>query len=261
MYNLITGKVIISRDVVFNEDASWDWNAQQECSVSVPLTEMVPEKEKEINDTPVMQEESSVANDVLLEDSEEQSAGIDICSHDIDHTPLKYKSLTEVYERCNICIIELETFEEAIKDASWQKAMETELEMIAKNDTWELVKRLSDKPVVGVKWIYKVKLNLDGWKLFQLDVKSTFLNGVLHEEAYVDQPPGFVIKNKEDRVHRLKKALYGLKQAPRAWYEEINSYFTTARFQRSPSEATLYVKTVESGILILSLYADDIIYT
>ncbi|BBN69627.1 ADP glucose pyrophosphorylase large subunit 1 [Prunus dulcis] len=185
--------------------------------------------------------------------------------------------------------------------------MEAELEMIEKNETWELVKRPSDKPIVGVKWIFKVKLNLDGsvqknkarlvakgytqkpgidfnetfapvarldtvrtlialaaqkrWKLFQLDVKSAFLNGVLQEEVYVDQPPGFVVQDKEDRVYRLKKALYGLKQAPRAWYEEINSYFTAAGFQKSPSEATLYVKAAESGILIVSLYVDDIIYT
>ncbi|CAL8132843.1 unnamed protein product [Prunus armeniaca] len=69
-----------------------------------------------------------------------------------------------------------------------------------------------------------------------------------------------MIKNKEDRVYRLKKALYGIKQATKAWYEEINSYFTKAGFQRSPSEATLYVKTTDNGILIVSLYVDDIIY-
>ncbi|BBN67325.1 transposable element gene [Prunus dulcis] len=133
------------RDVVFNEEASWDWNAQQECSVSVPLTEIVSEKEEGSNDTVVKQAEHSVENELLLEDNEERSV--------VD---------TEIYERCNICIIEPETFEEAVKDAAWQKAMEAELEMIEKNETWELVKRPSDKPIVGVKWIFKVKLNLDG---------------------------------------------------------------------------------------------------
>ncbi|CAL8083743.1 unnamed protein product [Prunus armeniaca] len=246
LYNLVTGKVIISRDVVFNEDASWDWNAQQECSVSVPLTEMVSEKEEEINDTTVMQAESSVANDVLLEDSEEEFAGIHTGAQDIDHTPLKYKSLTEIYERCSICIIEPETFEEAIKDASWKKAMETELEMIKKNDTWELLKGPSEKPVVGVKWIYKVKLNLDGSiqknKARLVAKGHTQKPGIDFNETFAPVARLDI----EDRVYRLKKALYGLKQAPRAWYEEINSYFTVVGFQRSPSEATLYVKTVEN---------------
>lgn len=99
------------------------------------------------------------------------------------------------------------------------------------------------------------------WKLYQLDVKSGFLNGVLKEEVYVEQPQGFVKENEEIKVYKLNKALYGLKQAPRAWYDEINSYFNQAGFKKSPSEATFYVKTSEaSGILIVSLYVDDIVY-
>ncbi|KAI5343805.1 hypothetical protein L3X38_011681 [Prunus dulcis] len=50
----------------------------------------------------------------------------------------------------------------ASKDKAWQKAMEIEMDMIEKNETWELVDRPSDKPVIGVKWVYKTKLNLDG---------------------------------------------------------------------------------------------------
>jgi hypothetical protein len=57
-----------------------------------------------------------------------------------------------------------------------------------------------------------------GFKLYQMDVKSAFLNGFLEEEVYVTQPPGFEVVEFSRRVYRLRKALYGLKQAPRAWY-------------------------------------------
>ncbi|RDX99344.1 hypothetical protein CR513_17611, partial [Mucuna pruriens] len=61
-----------------------------------------------------------------------------------------------------------------------------------------------------------------GWKIFQLDVKSAFLNGYLEETVYVEQPIGFAIKGQEEKVLKLKKALYGLKQAPRAWNSRID---------------------------------------
>lgn len=76
-----------------------------------------------------------------------------------------------------------------------------------------------------------------GWKLDQLDLKLAFLNVVLNEEVYIDQPEGFIVPGSEDKLYKLRKALYGLKQAPRAWYEEINSYLLDCGFQRSPSEA------------------------
>lgn len=99
------------------------------------------------------------------------------------------------------------------------------------------------------------------WNLFQLDVKSAFLNGKLKEEVYVHQPQGFVIEGKEHKVYRLKKALYGLKQAPRAWYSEINSFLIKSGFVRSRSEPTLFVKRQGTDILIVILYVDDLIFT
>ena len=63
------------------------------------------------------------------------------------------------------------------------------------------------------------------WKIHQLDVKSTFLNGDLKEEVYLVQHEGFVKKGEENLVCRSKKALYGLKQAPRSWYGKIESFF------------------------------------
>ncbi|KAB2634886.1 triacylglycerol lipase SDP1 [Pyrus ussuriensis x Pyrus communis] len=80
-------------------------------------------------------------------------------------------------------------------------------------------------------------------------VKSAFLNRVLKEEVYVEQPQGFVKEHEETKVYKLNKALYGLKQAPRAWYDEIDSYFSMAGFKKSSSEATLCVKTSEASIV------------
>ena len=66
-----------------------------------------------------------------------------------------------------------------------------------------------------------------GWRVHQIDVKTAFLNGVIEEELYIEQPKGFDVENRETHVSRLHRALYGLKQAPRAWYSRIDSYLQT----------------------------------
>lgn len=100
------------------------------------------------------------------------------------------------------------------------------------------------------------------WKLFQMDVKSAFLNGYLEEEVYVHQPPGFVAKGEEIKVCKLRKALYGLKQAPRAWNARIDAYFTQVGFTKCPHEHALYTKMdANGGILIICVYVDDLIFT
>ena len=71
------------------------------------------------------------------------------------------------------------------------------------------------------------------WKVFQMDVKSTFLNGILKEEVYVEQPPGYEVAGEEKKVYRFKRALYGLKQAPRTWYNRIDSYLMSNGFSKS----------------------------
>jgi Reverse transcriptase (RNA-dependent DNA polymerase) len=88
--------------------------------------------------------------------------------------------------------------------------------------------------------------------VYQFDVKSTFLNGELAEEVYVEQPRGFEVKGKEDWVYKLVKVLYGLKQAPRTWYNKIDAYFINYDFERSKSEHNLYVKKNRAdGILVV----------
>jgi hypothetical protein len=63
-----------------------------------------------------------------------------------------------------------------------------------------------------------------GFKLYQMDVKSVFLNGAIQEEVYIRQPPGFENPKYPNRVYKLSKALYGLKQAPRAWYARLKTF-------------------------------------
>lgn len=77
--------------------------------------------------------------------------------------------------------------------------------------------------------------------MYQLDVKSVFLNGELEEEVFVEQPPGYVIKEHEDKVYHLRKALYDLKQAPRAWNSKIDIYLLQNGFLKSPNEPSLYI--------------------
>eukprot|EP00253_Pinus_taeda_P013960 PITA_13960 len=99
------------------------------------------------------------------------------------------------------------------------------------------------------------------WKVYQMDVKSAFLNGVLKEEVYFEQPLGYEKKDEEHKVCKLKKALYGLKQAPRAWYNRIDSYLLDNEFDKCEEESTVYIKEKDGKILIVVLYVDHAIFT
>ena len=87
------------------------------------------------------------------------------------------------------------------------------------------------------------------FKLYQMDVKSAFLNGFLNEEVFVEQPKGFQDPHFLDHVLRLKKALYGLKQAPRAWYDRLTTYLLDHGFKRGQVDRTLFVKRGENFLL------------
>lgn len=97
--------------------------------------------------------------------------------------------------------------------------------------------------------------------MYQLDVKSAFLNGFLEEEIYVEQHKGFVVKGHEDKVYLLKKALYGLKQVPIVLYNKIDEYSFKLGFAKSLSESTLYIKGCQAIYTVISLYADDLLIT
>ncbi|GJX62406.1 retrovirus-related pol polyprotein from transposon TNT 1-94 [Tanacetum coccineum] len=95
--------------------------------------------------------------------------------------------------------------------------------------------------------------------VYQIDVKTTFLNGNLREEVYVSQLDGFVDKDNPNHVYKLKKALYGLKQAPRAWYDMLSSFLLSQNFSKSSVDPTLFIHREGKELLLVQIYVDDII--
>ena len=98
------------------------------------------------------------------------------------------------------------------------------------------------------------------FKLYQMDVKCSFLNGYLNEEVFVEQPKGFEDPHFPDHVLRLKKAFYGLKQAPRAWYDRLTHYLLDRGFKRGYADRTMIVKNDENYFLMAQVYVDDIVF-
>ncbi|GJY55507.1 retrovirus-related pol polyprotein from transposon TNT 1-94 [Tanacetum coccineum] len=96
--------------------------------------------------------------------------------------------------------------------------------------------------------------------IYQMDVKTAFLNGNLREEVYVSQPDGFVDPDKPNYVYKLKKALYGLKQAPRVWYDMLSSFLISNDFSKGLVDPTLFIRREGKELLLVQIYVDDIIF-
>jgi hypothetical protein len=99
------------------------------------------------------------------------------------------------------------------------------------------------------------------WKLHQTGRKTLFLNGVIEEEVYIEQPQGFEVEDRKTHVCKLKKALYELKQALRAWYGRIDSFLTSLGFTENKVDSNLYFKVMNYEPVILLLYVDDLFLT
>nr|GEW55827.1 hypothetical protein [Tanacetum cinerariifolium] len=153
-----------------------------------------------------------------------------------------------------------------------EQAMQEEINEFKYLEVWELVPRPDKIMVITLKWIYKVKLDELGVKrleairiflafvahknmvIYQMDVKTMFLNGNMREEVYVSQPNGFVDPDNPNHVYKLKKALYGLKQAPRAWYDMLSSFLISQDFSKGLVDLTLFIRR-NGNNLLLSKYA------
>jgi hypothetical protein len=99
-----------------------------------------------------------------------------------------------------------------------------------------------------------------GFKLYQMDVKSAFLDGPIKEEVYVEQPLGFEDYEYPSHVYKLSKVLYRLKQAPRSWYECLRDFLISNGFKVGNVDPTLFTTTIDKDLFICIIYVDDIIF-
>ncbi|GJR06080.1 retrovirus-related pol polyprotein from transposon TNT 1-94 [Tanacetum coccineum] len=191
--------------------------------------------------------------------------------------------------------VEPKNYKDALTQACWIEAMQEELHEFERLEVWELVPPPDKAFVITLKWIYKRRESISarGYRqeegidfeesfapvarleairiflafaafmnmvVYQMDVKTAFLNGDLREEVYVSQPDGFVDPDKPNYVYKLKKALYGLKQAPRAWYDMLSSFLISQDFSKGSVDPTLFIRREGKELLLVQIYVDDIIF-
>jgi hypothetical protein len=122
------------------------------------------------------------------------------------------------------------------------------------DETFAPVARLE---AIQILLSYAISHNI---KLYQMDVKSAFLNGKISELVYVEQPPGFEDSKKPNHVYKLSNALYGLKQTSHAWYERIWDFLVSKGFKIGKMVITLFTKKIDDDLFICQIYVDDIIF-
>ncbi|KAH9750232.1 hypothetical protein KPL71_013800 [Citrus sinensis] len=175
---------------------------------------------------------------------------------------------------------EPQSFKEVVTSAEgtlWKEAINSEVESILQNHTWELAdlppecKPLGQRegldyfdtysPVMRINSIRMIIAiaALRNLEIHQIDVKTAFLNGDLDEEIYMEQPEGFIAPGQEKKVCKLVKSLYGLQQAPKQWHEKFDHTMITSGFKINECDKCVYVKETENGYVILCLYVDDML--
>ena len=202
-----------------------------------------------------------------------------------------------VFYSCYLSQVKPTKVEEAFQDESWVEAMHDELLQFQRDDVWTLVPRPEGKHIIGTKWIFHNKTDKEGnvirnkarlvaqgysqmegvarmesikillalachlkFNLYQIDVKTAFLNGFLKEDVYVAQLEGFIDPHFPNHVLYLKKALYRLKQAPRAWYDRLTQYLVSHGFTRGHADQTLFIKRENDELIVAQVYVNDIIF-
>nr|GEW85511.1 hypothetical protein [Tanacetum cinerariifolium] len=152
--------------------------------------------------------------------------------------------------------VEPKNFKQVMTEPSWINAMQEKIHEFKRIQVWELVSCLDKTMLTKLKWIYKesdapvarieaIRIFVanaadKNMMIFQMDVKTEFLNDELKEEICVSQSEGFVDQDNPSHVYKIKKALYGLKQAPCAWYDMLSSFLISQDFSKGVVDPTLF---------------------
>ncbi|GJW22765.1 retrotransposon protein, putative, ty1-copia subclass [Tanacetum coccineum] len=143
----------------------------------------------------------------------------------------------------------------------WLNAMNVEMQSMKDNKVWELVELPPCTKTVDIRAI-RILIAIAAfydYEIWQMDVKTAFLNGYLYEEVYMEQPEGFVSQKFPNRVCKLKRSIYGLKQAFRQWNKRFDDEIKKFRFSQNQDEPCVYVKASGSYVTFLIFHVDDIL--
>ena len=293
----ITGKVVIRRDVIFDEGVfnitsipSETNQDSADIEVEVPLVEEHDQIVEPHESVPIKRSTRPHRQPVRF--------GIDefVCSS-VVHRAYHVAEVSEPV-----------SFEEAMSGPQaheWQSAAQSEYESLIENGTWDLVDLPEGRRALDSKWVFKAKLNAKGevdrfkgrlvargfeqrsgidynetfapvirypslrallahgitkkMKIHQMDVVTAFLHGQLDEEIYMRQPEGFIKPGEEHLVCKLKRSLYGLKQSPRCWNAVLDAFLKEEGFVPTPADQCVYNRSLDGVQTIIGVYVDDLV--
>jgi len=177
LYNPITKKVIMSKDVIFEEDKTWQWNDDQE-TVKWISTDLILEEEVEVPtvlvEGPILPTEpqSPIHIFPIFNRRNTPESSSTPPSSSSSEGPKRMRNLEELYDAIQVmkditlfCFFadnDPLSFNEAVTEEKWIEAMDEEIHAIEKNDTWKLTNLPENKKTIGVKWVYKTKKNAKG---------------------------------------------------------------------------------------------------
>nr|GEU69927.1 hypothetical protein [Tanacetum cinerariifolium] len=170
--------------------------------------------------------------------------------------------------------VEPKTYKEALTQSCWIEAMQQELNEFERLENKARLVASGYRQEEGMKFeeSFASVARLEGIRIFlayaahknmvvyQMDVKTVFLNGNLREEVYVSQSDGFMDQDNSNNMYKLKNSLYRLKQAPRAWYDMLSSFLISQDFSKGLVDPTLFIRRNGKDLLLVQIYVDDIIF-